>query len=200
MKFISLLFEWLGNNWLDLLLVLVGASAFGVYFWQKKTEEKAAATLILCQIDTIEKNVDILKNDPELSNLSVFHSQVIINENMWEKYKHLFVKTLDSSEYNFIQNFFDQAVLIERARSEIIGTIEVAWHDKSTVEHTMIGEMLRDNPNLSLDVIINFQSRFRPLDIVFTPDIAIKSLIHNLKVFNKLSGTTAYTKIKNKTK
>ena len=43
-----------------------------------------------------------------------------------------------------------------------------------------------------IDVYINFKNNYRPLDLVFTPDIAINALTKNLNNFNMLAGTTAY--------
>ena len=40
-----------------------------------------------------------------------------------------------------------------------------------------------------------FQDRYKPLDLVFTPDIAINFFVNNLNNFTMLSGTTAYEKI-----
>ena len=43
----------LQNNLIDILLILVGLSAFGVYFKQKRDEVRTAATLVKGQIDLI---------------------------------------------------------------------------------------------------------------------------------------------------
>ena len=49
---------FLKENWLNLALVVVGASAIIVYLLQKRSEERAAATKVILQIDQIEKNCD----------------------------------------------------------------------------------------------------------------------------------------------
>ena len=48
---------FLKENWLNLALVVVGASAIIVYLLQKRSEERAAATKVILQIDQIEKNI-----------------------------------------------------------------------------------------------------------------------------------------------
>jgi len=135
--------RFIENNWLDMLLVIVGLSAFGVYFWQKNDEKRIAATLIKEQIDIIEERVLYFKNDHQLGNISVYHSKIILQENLWERYKHLLVKKLQKSDVEIIQKFFDCAEQIEHARSDIVHTINHSWEHKSQIEHQIIGEVVQ---------------------------------------------------------
>lgn len=185
--------DFIINNWSDLLLSLVGLSALFVYFMQKKDRVRSAATLILGQIDSIEKSVAALRDDYQLGNVAVYHSKPIIRGNTWEQYKHLFVKDLSRSEYDMVQHFFEHAEQIERARLDIISTITTGWKDKSSTEHKVVADMIvRQAPNTD---IFAFQGNFRPLELVFTPDIVINSLTKSLNNFSALSGTTSYQKI-----
>lgn len=191
------------RDWADVFLIAVGLSAMIVYFFQKRDKKRSAATLILGQIDSIEERIGILKNGHQLDNVVVYHSKTIISENTWEKYKHLFAKELSQSEHRMIQNFFDTAEQLERTRADIVMVIKNAWADKSSVEHQIIGEMIKNDvittsmPNemRSSKEMTLFQDRYKPLDLVFTPDIAINSFVNNLNNFTMLSGTTAYEKI-----
>lgn len=190
------------RDWADVFLIAVGLSAMIVYIFQKRDKKRSAATLILGQIDSIEEKIGILKNGHQLNNVVVYHSKTIISENTWEKYKHLFAKELSQSEHRMIQNFFDTAEQLERTRADIVMVIKNAWADKSSVEHQIIGEMIKNDvittsmPNemRSSKEITLFQDRYKPLDLVFTPDIAINSFVNNLNNFTMLSGTTAYEK------
>ena len=188
------------RDWADVFLIAVGLSAMIVYIFQKRDKKRSAATLILGQIDSIEEKIGILKNGHQLNNVVVYHSKTIISENTWEKYKHLFAKELSQSEHRMIQNFFDTAEQLERTRADIVMVIKNAWADKSSVEHQIIGEMIKNDvittsmPNemRSSKEMTLFQDRYKPLDLVFTPDIAINSFVNNLNNFTMLSGTTAY--------
>ncbi len=191
------------RDWADVFLIAVGLSAMIVYIFQKRDKKRSAATLILGQIDSIEEKIGILKNGHQLNNVVVYHSKTIISENTWEKYKHLFAKELSQSAHRMIQNFFDTAEQLERTRADIVMVIKNAWADKSSVEHQIIGEMIKNDvittsmPNemRSSKEMTLFQDRYKPLDLVFTPDIAINSFVNNLNNFTMLSGTTAYEKI-----
>ena len=188
--------EFLQKYWNDLLVAIVGLSALLIYYFQKRDRLYSAATLIVGQIDQIEKSISILKDDPQLGNISIYNTKVIIRENMWEKYKHLFVKRLTTPEYELVQRFFDHAEQLERSRIDINGTILNAWKDKSTIEHQFVGQMILEGKSIA--EITEFSSNFRPLDLVFTPDITINALVKSLQNFNELKGTSAYTKIRKK--
>ena len=123
------------EHWVDLLLCVVGLSTLAVYFFRKRDELYSAGTLITGQIMLVEKCVAVLKDDYQLGNIAVYHSKPVIKENMWERYKHLFVKKLTAAEYEMVQQFFDHAEQLERARTDIVSTITNGWKDKSTVEH-----------------------------------------------------------------
>ena len=166
--------NFLINYWNDLLVALVGLSALVVYRFEKRDKLKIAATLIQIQIDTIEKQISALKNDMKLGNITVYNTQIILKENAWDQYRHLFVKLLNNSEYNLVQSFFDNAERLERARGEIVETIKTAWHDKSITEHQAAAEIIKDKKSIS--ELEAFHNQFAPLDIVFTADITIASL------------------------
>ncbi len=200
MEVIEKVLNWLLVNWLDVSLVLVGLSAFAVYFFQRRSELYTAGTLIIGQINLIEQRVTDLKNEHQLNNVAVYHSKPIIKDSMWEKYKHLFASRLTNAEYEMIQDFFDQAEQLERARLDIITTMSNAWKDKSSAEQQNIARIIceEDDCKKAENKINTFEKIFIPLDVVFTPDVAIKVLTKSLANFSKLSGTTSYNKIHKK--
>ena len=141
--------DYIANNWLDLLLTLVGLSAFAVYYIEKYDKKRTAATLVINQIDEIDEQLSALKHEPQLNGQVIYNAKTVIDQNVWEQYKHLFAKTLDKSEYELIQKFFDNAERVERVRLELVDMIVTAWHDKSAVTHETISNMIikhKDNP------------------------------------------------------
>lgn len=191
--------NFIETNWVNMLLVIVGLSAFVIYFWQKRDEKRAAATLVKGQIDLIEERVHDLKSDHQLGNISVYHSKVILQENLWEKYKHLFIKNLQKSDAEIIQRFFDSAEQIESARSDIVKLLKLAWEQKEAVHIETVGQIMRGSQSLeqALPEIQLFQNLYGPFDIGYVPDMVTNSLVKYLNDMNMLSGTTAYQKIQN---
>lgn len=207
MEIIKLVLTWIWENIFDIALVVVGASAFVTYFLQKKNEYRAAATLIIGQIDSIEEQISELKHQPQLNNDVMYYVKAILEENMWEKYKHLFVKKLSTPEYQLIQLFFDNAGMLERVRSEIVDMIMTSWHEKSAASHQIIASILNEKSKLEnsatkeqVDAIMRrleiFKKDFSECDTSFTPNISIASLMISLNNYYPISGTTAYQKLK----
>lgn len=185
------------REWSNLLLVGVGLSAFGVYYWQKRDEKRAAATLVKGQIDLIEERVNILKNDHQLGDISIYHSKTILQENLWEKYKHLLIKSIQKSDAEIIQRFFDSAEQIELARSDIIKLMKISWESKGRVEIEVIGQLMKEHQGIeeAMNLIQQFQQSYRPFGIGYVPDLVTSSLVKQLNDITMLSGTTAYQKI-----
>lgn len=200
------LVSFLKTNWLDILLVLVGLSAFITYFWQKNDSKRAAATLLTSQIDAIEKSILQLKNDHDLGNQAVYNSGKIMNENLWEKYKHLFVKQLSQSEIDIIQRFFDNAEQIERTRIDLTRSMMIAWQQHGALQHrlaytAMARKILTDDSDLddiNLDKTEWFalEKKLDKFDFSYTPNMVVESLMKALDNFVNLTGTTAYEKLR----
>ena len=181
------------KEWSNLLLVIVGLSAFVIYYWQKRDHRCTAATLLKGQIDTIENRVALLKEDPHIGNESVYRSKSILQDNYWEKNKHLFLKQLSQSEVEQIQKFFDNAEQIERVRNDIIKTITMAWEYDSLAEHICVANVLIDNPNWNNLRV--FERKYFNFSFQVTPPMPINVLMKHLDNFVNISGTTSYQKI-----
>lgn len=184
----------------DLLLVIGGLSAFVLYFVKKKEEKKMAATLIVGQIDSIDKQISLLREEGGINDVKIFKTKPILKENMWEKYRHLFVKELCGSEQELIQIYFEHVEQLEKTRVDIVNNIYAAWENKSTVEHQIVGEAMYQsiqNGN-SLEKLELFRQRFRSYELLFLPTIAFDSFVGGINNFYMLSGTTAYMKLHKK--
>ena len=191
--------EFILCNWLDLLLTLVGLSAFAVYYIEKHDKMRTAATLIINQIDEIDEQISALKHEPQLNGNVIYNVKTILDQNAWEEYKHLFAKLLDKSEYELIQKFFDNAERVERVRNEFVDMIVTAWHDKSSVTNQVIADLIikhKDNLQLMDREINEFKDYFGRIETGFTADISLQSLTVGLNNYYPLGGTTAYKKLK----
>lgn len=49
--------EFISTNWLDILLVVVGASAFYIYWAQERRKVSEAASLIIMQVEDLQKRI-----------------------------------------------------------------------------------------------------------------------------------------------
>lgn len=188
------------KEWSNLLLVAVGFSAFAVYQWQKRDQCRTAATLVLGEIDLVEKRISNLTNEGQLNNISIYYSQSVLTENLWDNYKHLLIKRLSASEVELVSHFFENAQRIETARSDILESIRNDWNHASLVEHYFAGMLtnvyLRKSKADKLNEDIEtFKDVFGALELTLTSNLSIRLLNKYLDNFSVLSGTTAYEKI-----
>lgn len=203
----NLICEFLENNWLDMLLVIVGTFALIVYILQKIDERRTAATLIKEQIDLIEDRVNALRDNPDLDNIDVYYSKIILQENLWEKYKHLVIKKLYKSDVKSIQKFFDNTEQIEYARRDIIQAMNNAWEHKSLVGNQGVAKYIQTElagveiklgeimEPIDMNKVNVFNDIYSRQDSVFVADPVVKKFTKYLGEIRMLSGSATYEKI-----
>lgn len=209
MEFLKVIFSWIGENVLDIALVVVGASAFITYVLQTKNEMKTAAALIIEQINSTEAIIEDLKktylhNNRTLDDNSVYLSREILYDGAWSSYKHLMIKQLSNSEFDLLQIFFNSAYQIEKTRSDIIYCFKLSWHNKSLVYQLTNGKFndptyvipntYTGNAKNATQLIMEFNNANQST-IGFNPQIAYDGLYAELNNYTSLSGTTAYAKL-----
>lgn len=207
------------NNILDLLLILATASAFIVYFFQKLNEKRVAATLILDQIDTIDRVIkrlkeDYIKNGKKLDDDTMYLSEEIPYNGAWDKYQYLVIKKLTEKEHELMQQYFEKAYRIEKCRADIIFNFKLSWKHKSLVQFLIYGKLYDPTFEIGNNILEKFKieaqenqkNDYRKLlynkyinDTVDTatykPSIAYNYLYSSLDNYVGLSGTTAYEKL-----
>ena len=188
------LIVFLKNNWLNLALVIVGASAIIVYLLQKRSEKKAAATKVLLQIDQIEKNIMFLKSKHQITNVSVYKTPIILEHSSWEECGYYFYRSMGRDDIKLIDDFFACAAELEKSRSAICRSLMTAWEHKDAELQAAIAGIILQNNKVN-EEIISFISSFNPRSDIFTANLPIEILLDNLNNFRALSGSTAYTKL-----
>ena len=114
---------FLNSNFLmTLTTFLVGSFVIYLYYRQQRDQIKAAASIILLDIDDLEFGINTLKsiieknNIPTPQDLNLIRDSSIIN---WNNQKHLFVKrrfvkkVLESHHFSTINIFFKSAELLQ---------------------------------------------------------------------------------------
>lgn len=209
METVKVILSWIWENFFDIALIIVGASAFVTYLLQVRNERRTAAALIIEQINSIEKIIDDLKdtylhNNNTLSDDAVYLSREIIFDGAWATYKHLMIKQLSNSEFELLQKFFNSAYQIEKTKSDILFCFKLGWEHKSMV-HQFINGKFHD-PTFSLpntytgmekgsDELIQLFIAANQSTTAFNPNIAYRGLYAELNNYSPISGTTAYNKL-----
>lgn len=111
-KNVRIVCEFLITHWLDLLLVVVGASAFITYILQERRKISEAATLVISQIEDIKKRMEEIDSyivDGQLNEGAFYESQMLYKTDYWGKYKHYFVKKMDAFSVSTFDEFYNCA-------------------------------------------------------------------------------------------
>lgn len=199
----SAFIDWLGRNVIDILLVIVGASAFITYYLQKRNEKRAAATLILDQIDSIEQVVQSLKeeyhhNNRVLNDHAVYLSKEVAYSGAWDKYQYLMVKMLSQSELDLVQAFFVSSYQIEKARADIVYSFKLGWKYKTLARSLIVAKFMDPTYKEAIEEKKKLVKQYlddAEVSHQFNPKIAYDVLYAELNNFQMLSGTTAYEKL-----
>lgn len=186
---------FLYENWLNIALVLVGATGLVVYLLQQKHKRCAAATKVVLQIDQIEATVNELKGYETLNNEIVYKAKRILDYNSWKEDGYLFYQYLDYDDINLIESFFACAEELEKSRCAICRAMENAWEHKDRVFQNTVGEYARNKETFAQNCA-EFRKALDFYAEIFTPGLPISILMQNLKNFRNLSGTTAYKRLK----
>lgn len=117
---------FLVGNWLDLLLVIVGALAFLTYILQERNRKSEAASLIVLQVEGLQKNMRKIKTyivKGELDATAFYESNLLFKTDYWDKYKHYFIRKIDSFSFNTFDEFYSCACEV-LAQQELMKNLE----------------------------------------------------------------------------
>lgn len=115
--------KFLADNWVNILLVLVGTSALVIYKLQERRKKIDAASLIILQIDEMQERLREISTyivDEQLNATAFYESLPLMEENYWGKYKHYFVRSMDAASYaslnqlyNYVSGIQEQQLLMK---------------------------------------------------------------------------------------
>ncbi|MBQ3490820.1 MAG: hypothetical protein IJA86_09545 [Clostridia bacterium] len=106
------IWAFITEHWLDLLLAIGGLSAFFIYISQEKRKVSDAASLIILQVEDLQKRISEIGSFIVNGNIdcgAFYESQPIFKTNYWNEYKHYFVKEMDAFSFNTFDDFFNSA-------------------------------------------------------------------------------------------
>ena len=106
------IFSFIGNHWVDILLILVGASALLIYYLQERRKVSEAASLISMQVEDLQKRISEIGTfivDKQLNDGAFYESQLLFKTDYWDMYKHYFVRKMDSYSFWLFDEFYNCA-------------------------------------------------------------------------------------------
>lgn len=138
-------------NWVNLGLIIVGLSAVWIYKAQEKEKLRDAASLVVLQIDELQKRVQEIQSyitNRGLNDIAFYESLPLIDVDHWKNYKHLFIRKIDNKSYDSINKFY-QFVTSMQEQQELIRNLQknhffIKQNAISNVEISFIIETLRE--------------------------------------------------------
>lgn len=100
------------NTILDIALVIVGGFVLLIYWLQERRKISEAASLIIIQVDDMQKRMREIKTyicNGQLNATAFYESQLLFKTDYWDKYKHYFVRRLDPTSFGILNEFYDCA-------------------------------------------------------------------------------------------
>lgn len=104
--------QFIGSNWLDLSLILVGASALAVYWLQERRKVSEAALLIVLQVEDLQKRIAEISTfivNGQLNDGAFYESELLFKTDYWNEYKHYFIRKMDAFSFNAFDSFYSCA-------------------------------------------------------------------------------------------
>lgn len=104
--------NFISENWIDILLVIVGASAFIIYWVQERRKISEAASLIVLQVEELQTSIAEVGSyisEGKLNDGAFYESQMLFKTDYWDKHKHYFVRKMDSFSFRMFDEFYNCA-------------------------------------------------------------------------------------------
>ncbi|HCY44202.1 MAG TPA: hypothetical protein DHU33_02110 [Firmicutes bacterium] len=123
---VSIIIEFLKENWANLLLITGGFVGLFTYFVEKRNRQIDYASLIVMQIEDLKNKISNIKemvSNNLINEKSIYESLDLIVDNQWEKYKHLFIKKIDSNSFKTINSFYE-AILEVREQLQFVKLLQ----------------------------------------------------------------------------
>lgn len=101
--------KFLSQNWVDILLVIVGASAFIIYWLQERRKISEAASLIVLQVEELQTSIAEIGSyisEGKLDDSAFYESQILFKTDYWDKHKHYFVRKMDLFSFKMFDDFY----------------------------------------------------------------------------------------------
>lgn len=193
--------QFVSGNLLDILLVVVGASAFAVYKLQERRKISDAASLTVLQVNDLQKRLREIQSyivNGVLNDTAFYESQIIFTENYWDKYKHYFVRKMDSESFHLFNDFYacasevlEQQQLMKNLQKNSFFVIQniLAQMEASYVQAGL--QNCSANP-VNTNMLVQGLSQSIPQNLTSEQKTAVENMIKQLGTSNANIDLTAF--------
>jgi hypothetical protein len=187
------------NLYLGIATFIVGLFALYLYIKQQEDEKKDAANILLLEIRNAEGTLYYIKTNGTINAYTQ-----ILSTDSWNKFKHLFVEDLDRDEFEALNNFYNQAALVDKFIGQANTLPQQLLEKGRYVQEALVG-LAREFANEPDDNFrkINYdtkKTRFIKLindeNFLFTPSMPIENIKNAIGTIGFITTTTIGKKLK----
>lgn len=186
------------NFFVGLATILTVFGAIWIYKRQKNTEKQQIAALLVNDIRNAEEAIQSLKTRPQGNELPEI---IILPQNSWNRYSHLFTKDLDPDQIDSINRFYFDA---ERANYIVThgNTLDLFLSNikyRTLAAHQKVLDIVEKTPTKRLaNAMKQFSDKFYSKDSLFhySPIGFPNMLDSHLKNINFILESPAGIKLK----
>ena len=190
----SIVVGFLSKNWVNLLLIIVGAFALLVYILQERRKITEAASLVIMQIDELQERIKEIQSyivNGQLNETAFYESQPLFGENYWNRYKHYFVRNMNSKSYRTINSLYNCATEINE-QQQLMKNLQknfffLTQQVLANMEATYIVSELNNSGQFPVDTqqVVKALTQTMPQNLELTQREAIENMIHQVATSNK---------------
>lgn len=186
-------FGWLTlENFKNLATPIVGTVALVVYWLNKRSDKRNAATIVLMDIRHAEQVVQSILEKGAVDTLV----KNIISENNCSKYKHLFASDFSQDDFLAFNRFFESCVDISEARTRMLDIFNSGLRAKAEKLQQMILSIDNPGSNEAQEKRQELISNANKETYIFDPDDPKIRIYRSLQLMGRLSNTIAFEKLK----
>lgn len=200
---------FLGNHWVDLLLIFVGASALFIYYLQERKKVSEAASLISMQVEDLQKQISEIGTyivEGQLNEGAFYESQILFKTDYWDMYKHYFVRKMDSYSFNLFDNFYNCASEILE-QQQLMKNLQknsffLSQQSIMQMETNALLQSLSMSEQTSVDVsqLIKAMENTVPADMDSEQKKALENVFKQICLSNSNANFELFWRLYNKTK
>jgi hypothetical protein len=171
---------------------LVGLVALVVYLLQKRTELQNAAIIIVMDVRHAETVVHSILEQGQVTN----RTGIVLRENNWSKYKHLFAGKLSTDDFAAFNRFFDSCAEMTEARGRMGEVFYAALDEKSRLLQEKLYDVAEEEPAARQKVMQKLFDKINAETFLFNPSEPMERVLKGLQTMGRLSTTPGFEKLK----
>lgn len=197
----NIAFDFLSKNWVNLLLIVVGAFALLIYILQERRKITEAASLVILQMDELQERIKEIQSyiaNGQLNETAFYESRTLFVDDYWNRYKHYFVRKMDNKSYRTINTLYDCATEIQD-QQQLMKHMQknlffLTQQVLANLETTYIISELNNSMQFPVDLqqIVKALTQTMPQNLEPTQKEAFENLLHQVSNSNKNIDFTTF--------